>query len=644
MRFRVPLSTVVPCVACVLLVACAEPTETVTRMVPLGLGDTLAQVHLSHTMPPDAPQRSATVAFLDGPAIEYSSTWRKNSETGASVGLPQYGGTAYFRDVAVTVNHSLRASTDGETWQVHLVHPPVPPSTERFRETGPTVTFRRSFNGESNCFLIGFSSLCGSEFAFFFMDVNVKCITGGKFDVEAFHNGARVTSADADFKVVPRVPDGTVPAFRQVGNTNAYDNSCVHPHPDSSKNSVVCPSDGTGTPRKISERGCALTTMAMALQYFGVNTNVHALNSWLNDNGGYQGAGEIVFGKVNGMAKDSGKTVKYEPLSGVSRDQLRQLICTYGPQVIQVNSATQPMHFVIATGTTDDGSDVTIIDPAQKATLLSQAPYNGVIKNVRSMKRPAQVDTLDTGVIVRFHSPGEIVLTDPLGRRAGRTASGTVLSEIPNALFHDNVDISTLRDDGEFESPAPNAPKGIDIGGASAPNGDYSVEVTGTGRGTYELNILLIGALGRRSEANFTGIPITPGEVHRYAFTYNNLAAGLPGATIPLKGAFSGGGQSASSDEMLTYARPAERQTTLAAGTTHYPLLVFFSPGINAATFTADLNGVNVTSMFSVVPSGSQTVMVPLAVGRNVLKLSAKGVTPTGKAASDTDNLIFKVP
>ena len=132
--------------------------------------------------------------------------------------------------------------------------------------------------------------------------------------------------------------------------------------------------------------------------------------------------------------------------------------------------------------------------------------------------------------------------------------------------------------------------------------------------------------------------------MHSYRFAYDVSTAGTAGgATIALSGSNNGGGQRAAADELLSYARPGVRSSTLPAGTTQYSMMIFYKAGLNAGSFTATLNGVNVASLFHPNGGTGETILIPLVSGRNVLKLSATG-TVGGKSASDADQLVFKVP
>ncbi|HET9004780.1 MAG TPA: hypothetical protein VFN39_12320, partial [Gemmatimonadaceae bacterium] len=320
---------------------------------------------------------------------------------------------------------------------------------------------------------------------------------------------------------------------------------------------------------------------------------------------------------------------------------LHTRICRYGPQIIEVKSlGSSAQHFVLATGFSDDLRTVKINDPASRSN-TDLTPYGNTFRSSRLFEGPLRTDTLAADIIVTFHSPGHLVLTDPQGRRVGYDPSrGTSYNEIPGAYYDTLVALSTVVDDGVFDDDEHDPAKEIHVPGAAA--GQYTVDVTGTGNGTYILTMAGYGARMRSSRAEFWSVPISPGEVHSYSFAYDPATAGS-GAPLSMSGAFGGGGQKKVVDELLSYARPAARQTQLPAGTSSYGVMIFYGSGLNAATFHAVLNGSDVTASFHPVPGGSETVTVPLASGRNVLKLSASGVVGT-RTSSDADQLVLTVP
>jgi hypothetical protein len=105
----------------------------------------------------------------------------------------------------------------------------------------------------------------------------------------------------------------------------------------------------------------------------------------------------------------------------------------------------------------------------------------------------------------------------------------------------------------------------------------------------------------------------------------------------------SGGGQRSDVDDFLIYANPLQEHTTTAAGSTSFPVTVFYGTTITATTFTATLNGQPFNG-FNPVAGTRESVAVPLAPGRNELVLSVDGTRNDGRTATDRDRLVLIVP
>ena len=89
--------------------------------------------------------------------------------------------------------------------------------------------------------------------------------------------------------------------------------------------------------------------------------------------------------------------------------------------------------------------------------------------------------------------------------------------------------------------------------------------------------------------------------------------------------------------------RPSERQTTLPAGTTTYNMIISYGDTIIPSTFNAELNGMDITSLFNPAPGGTEAVTLNLSQGRNTLVLSVDA-NLTNRIAGDKDRLVFIVP
>ncbi|HEX9493458.1 MAG TPA: hypothetical protein VGA33_09340, partial [Thermoanaerobaculia bacterium] len=192
--------------------------------------------------------------------------------------------------------------------------------------------------------------------------------------------------------------------------------------------------------------------------------------------------------------------------------------------------------------------------------------------------------------------------------------------------------------DAVDEIPDPNPRKTLELFGDV--DGDYNLTVTGTATGVYSADIYTLDASGNMPRTSLDQIPTATNLVQSYTFTFNHADA----AQSALSGGFDGGGQRPRDvNKFLSYGNPSASQTTLPAGTTAFALVIFYANGILPATFTADLNGVSLTSLFHPAAGTSEVVNLPLASGRNVLKLSVDGQLPT-RVATDTDRLVLQVP
>jgi len=105
---------------------------------------------------------------------------------------------------------------------------------------------------------------------------------------------------------------------------------------------------------------------------------------------------------------------------------------------------------------------------------------------------------------------------------------------------------------------------------------------------------------------------------------------------------FDGGGQRPTDVNLfLTYANPTNTSNTLPAGVSTFDVMIAYSATTNPATFSATLNGVDITSSFHPQPGTFETVKIFLQSGRNDLLLSIQGTRTDGNVATDKDRLVF---
>ena len=289
--------------------------------------------------------------------------------------------------------------------------------------------------------------------------------------------------------------------------------------------------------------------------------------------------------------------------------------------------------WVVATGRDLARTTYLVNDPAGGVDTTLAAKYNNSFGGNRQFVGPEFTYIDRSGIWIVFHSPGELHLTDPLGRRLGYDPIRNVsYNEIPNGAY---VQTGLADDDPNAD---PDYKKVIEI--IEPVEGEYRLSVVGTGSGTYDLSIVLMDVDSKSSGGRFNNMLIELGVVHKYDFLFSKA----PGSETKVFDGFDGGGQRPRDvNKFLSYANPSESQTTLPAGTTTFPLHIFYGSTIIPNTFRVELNGVSIASLFNPVPGENQIVQLDLVPGRNVLLLSVNGNLPT-RIATDTDRLVFKVP
>lgn len=550
------------------------------------------------------------------------------------------GDSAYFRDLFVGASVTLSQPNDGDTYTASVTLP------SGSVVNWSTTTYHKEWNGQQDCWVDGMSSLCDATWIWVDYYRGSQCGETGAWKWSLKHNG--VSYKDTTLRVLRQLDLDKMGAIINQGSyqNTSYDHICG----GRNKPTRICKTGDTDS-LTIQRKGCAISAATMVLNYHSIDLSVDALNTYLEgvkdnpatgqDDGGYVGKGSTNWDYVSLYARqllgrDFRNSYAYQTDTTVA--SLMSLICKYGPQVIQTKDGG---HFVTAVGYDSVKKSVIVHDPNGGVRLTLDSPsreYHNKFQGIRLLMGPEKSYTLpQSNIVVSFHSPGEIVLTDPQGRRVGYDpTTGTRYAEVPGGAYTlEGMDF--VDDDGSFIPDEKS--KFATVSGPV--DGQYKVTVVGTGTGTYILSIRTHGeGPDLMSGTSFRDVPITPGEVHSYTFSYSATSASTG---IEVAGGFTGGGQRSDVDELLSYVAPSERQVHLPAGTTSYTLRIVYGMGIAPATFSAAFEGTDVTARFHPAPGTQEAVTLPLASGRNVLKLSTRGTVGT-RDVSDSDQLVFIVP
>lgn len=105
---------------------------------------------------------------------------------------------------------------------------------------------------------------------------------------------------------------------------------------------------------------------------------------------------------------------------------------------------------------------------------------------------------------------------------------------------------------------------------------------------------------------------------------------------------YSGGGQQpAEVNKFLRFAQPTESRVDVPMGTSAYTIIVYYGESIKPSTFSATLNGIDITDQFSAIPGTAQVIAIPLISGTTKLHLSTEGTKSSGARGTDSDTITF---
>ncbi len=310
--------------------------------------------------------------------------------------------------------------------------------------------------------------------------------------------------------------------------------------------------------------GCALTSAAMVVNYFSAQqgstfrTDPGKLNQWLQHNQGYDsgpplpnataptyvasafvvwpkiaeyastmtnGAVRFSFDKLDQQDVKHGETFQQFVTRTNATNNIKSYMCALNPVIVAVGS--QIGHWVVATGNQQvNGTDTWgIQDPDPLASFTSTTTLQDEYSNVYSGAAYYSNLPPKPRLTIMAHSPVELILTDPLGRRLGYDpASGTSLHEIPTSSYGPETLAAEDGSGSVLEQTT------LDI--SDPQPGTYSLQVIGTGSGPYSVDAVSVDntGVGTMSDA---GGSILPGSIVTYTVAYSSTP-GASGSITPV--------------------------------------------------------------------------------------------------------------
>lgn len=279
----------------------------------------------------------------------------------------------------------------------------------------------------------------------------------------------------------------------------------------------------------IGKWGCNLTSVAMLINYYAESTGATArttpgqLNAWIRSKG--IDSVSAIYPAAMSYAKELGVSLympenPYLSSGSAGTQRLNTYLRTGNPVILRVNAASASgIHFVVATGIVNQNGQTTytINDPIYgRITVADKYPEGFTQVNLFNSTSPDQRTLMSI-----IHSPAELVVVDPQGRRTGiDPITGEEFNEIPGAVYVRN-NIAPATDEGEQE---PLDEKFVFV--PSPMDGAYLVRVIGTASGSYRVENVATDWDGGISSAEFTGVT-SVGQVDEQTVSYDGIL-GMP--------------------------------------------------------------------------------------------------------------------
>jgi PKD repeat protein len=261
----------------------------------------------------------------------------------------------------------------------------------------------------------------------------------------------------------------------------------------------------------IQQKGCALSCLAMALNYAGATTDPGALNTLLIKSNDFVGTA-INWDAATRDASDG--TLEFHPYRTSDAQFLSEALGNGFPVIVGVNTNADgaAKHFVFVIGY-EDGQYV-INDPGHAdATNLDY--YNNSFET-RGYVSASTGDV--SGFDVSVGTAADTLLVDSLGRRSGyEPATGEILQEIPQSVYF----LDALENDDLTGADGTDIAHLVEI--YQPLQGNYQCFLFGTVGGNYDLSLRSFSINGTAGTAVSAPGTATVGAVAFYAAT---LASG----------------------------------------------------------------------------------------------------------------------
>jgi len=234
----------------------------------------------------------------------------------------------------------------------------------------------------------------------------------------------------------------------------------------------------------ISNKGCALASLAMVLRYAGISIDPGTLNTLATADNDFVGSSISWDAATRDASSD---TLEFHAFRTTSSTYLSQSLANGFPVVVGVNLDTNgsPGHFVVVIG--EQNGQFIINDPGH-ADFTTLDQYNNQFVTRGYVGDPAgDVSGLD----VSTGGAASFLLVSPTGQRTGFSPLSGIVQEIPQSVFvSDSVESDDL-------TGAPGTDTAHEAILFQPPQGTYELFILGNQSGAYNLYVRFFAANGK---------------------------------------------------------------------------------------------------------------------------------------------------
>jgi PKD repeat protein len=234
--------------------------------------------------------------------------------------------------------------------------------------------------------------------------------------------------------------------------------------------------DSSGT--NIQARGCAVSCLAMALKFAGINTDPGSLNQMMISSNDFVGKNNVNWDAATRDA--SGSTLEFHGYRTSDAQYLNQKLSQGFPVIVgvNINSNGDAGHFVLVTG--KQNGQFAIKDPGHlNATNLSA--YSNIFETRGYVgDPPGNVGGLD----VTVSDSADVLVADPLARLTGYDPTSRSIREaIPQSVHFSD----SLESNDSNGAPGTNTARQVEI--FQPLQGKYQIFLVGSNAGPYQLTL-----------------------------------------------------------------------------------------------------------------------------------------------------------